>query len=665
MKICKCFFYVLFSLSCLLHSNLPLLQTEDVHYVMNQLLDAHISENVVSQKIIKRSFKQYINNFDIKKTYLLKGEIEKYFNMPSELLGQFLEDYESEDLSFYLHLHKLLQKSINRARKLREEILLNKESLFAVIEQDKVITSGKLDFALNEQELKKRIRADMLEFIVIQKEIVGNLTKDKKQRIIALYSKKIEEFENRYLFVDSKGNDLSEDEKQDFFILNVLKSLARSLDSHTEFFSPSEAYDMKVMLEKGFFGLGIVLEEGIDGITITRLIEGGPAMESGLVQENDTIIEIDGVSVTGYSFQELLDLIKGQDGSSLQLGLKRKINFEEEQCIYVKLERSKVTLTEDRVNIDYEIVENGIIGKITLNSFYENSDGISSENDVRDALLQLKQIGNLQGLILDLRENLGGFLQQAVKVAGLFITNGVVVMSQYSSGEKSYYRDIDSRSYFEGPIVVLTSKKSASAAEIVAQALQDYGVGIVIGDEQTYGKGSIQYQTVTNGDAPSFFKVTVGRYYTVSGRSTQLGGVKADIIVPGVYSKMAIGEKLLEYPLSNDTMHDSYNDTLPDVNSFIRAWFNRNYIPTLQKKEKKLEFILPILKEKSLKRLSMDAEYQEFIRNIQTEQLQKSIEHMPFYKIDLFEKGNKLQVNEAFNIVKDILLLEDKQDVTK
>src|SRR5690606_836656 len=163
-----------------------------------------------------------------------------------------------------------------------------------------------------------------------------------------------------------------------------------------------------------------------------------------------------------------------------------------------------------------------IIGKITLNSFYQGDNGVNSENDVRDAIKKLDKMGNLRGLILDLRENSGGFLTQAVKVAGLFITNGVIVVSKYFNGEEHFYRDMDGKVSYTGPLVILTSKATASAAEIVAQALQDYGTALIVGDEHTYGKGTIQSQTVTENQGAAFFKVTVGKYYTVSGKTPQI-----------------------------------------------------------------------------------------------------------------------------------------------
>ncbi len=177
--------------------------------------------------------------------------------------------------------------------------------------------------------------------------------------------------------------------------------------------------------------------------------------------------------------------------------------------------------------------------------------------------------GKLLGLVLDLRNNPGGYLTQAVKVAGLFISDGVVVVSKYSNGEIQYYRDLDGNPQYTGPLVVLTSRLTASAAEIVAQALQDYGVALVVGDDRTYGKGTIQAQTVTDTGASSYFKVTVGEYFTPSGKSPQLTGVKSDVLLPGPYSKTKVGEKYLDHPIAADHIAPSFNDDLKDIDAQI------------------------------------------------------------------------------------------------
>jgi carboxyl-terminal processing protease len=314
-------------------------------------------------------------------------------------------------------------------------------------------------------------------------------------------------------------------------------------------------------------------------------------------------------------------------------------------------------MQDDRLQTDDMPFGDGLIGKLTLSSFYESGTESSCEKDLREAIRSLKQKGNLKGLVLDLRENTGGFLNQAVKVVGLFISSGVIVISKYAEGEVQYLRDIDGRVYYNGPLVVLTSKVSASAAEIVAQALQDYGAALVVGDERTYGKGTIQYQTVTDQDATAFFKVTVGRYYTVSGRSTQIEGVKGDIHVPTIYAPYNIGERFLEFPLSSDQVPAAYIDPLSDLDPKSKRWFQKNYLPNLQKKESNWVKMLSTLKTNSGFRLEHDANFKLFLEN------SASIERASNRR-NAFLKTNwgieDLQMREAINILRDMIEMNEE-----
>lgn len=224
-------------------------------------------------------------------------------------------------------------------------------------------------------------------------------------------------------------------------------------------------------------------------------------------------------------------------------------------------------------------------------------------------------------------------------------------------GETKYLRSIDNKVYFDGPLVILTSKASASAAEIVALALQDYGRAVIVGDKKTYGKGSIQYQTVTDHNAKAHYKVTVGKYYTVSGRSAQIEGVKADIVVPTEYYCHKIGEEFLEYPLDNDKVAAAYEDRLTDIDSKSKPWFEKNYIPFLQKKQDRWLNMLSDLKKNSVFRLEHDLNYALFYEGIQN-YVKAQESSSPF---SLSKKTNwgveDLQMAEAVNILKDMVIL--------
>jgi carboxyl-terminal processing protease len=436
--------------------------------------------------------------------------------------------------------------------------------------------------------------------------------------------------------------------------MHVLKALAKSLDAHTSYYSPEEAYEMRTSLEKQFEGIGVVLRESMDGVVIHDMIKGGPAERCGKISMGDLLVEVNGQTVEEVPYEELLKRLQGEGKEKIQIGLRRNIKEKQTQFYRVDLKREKIVMQDDRVQYSFERFAGGIIGKINLPSFYESGEGSSCEIEMREALRALKRQGPILGLVLDMRENSGGFLNQAVKVAGLFVSSGVIVISKYAHGETQYLRDLDGHSYYDGPLVILTSKGSASAAEIVAQALQDYGTGLVVGDDRTYGKGTIQYQTVTDSAATSFFKVTVGRYYTVSGKSTQIEGVKADIVVPTAYSTMNIGERYLEFPLKNDRIPSVYRDPLTDVDPRNKPWFQKNYLPNLQQKLSLWTQMLPQLQDNSGYRIKRNKDYTFFLKVLDEDK-----NKLAFTPTAQENWGvEDLQMTEALNILKDMAILK-------
>ena len=234
-----------------------------------------------------------------------------------------------------------------------------------------------------------------------------------------------------------------------------------------------------------------------------------------------------------------------------------------------------------------------------------------------------------------------------MKVVGLFISNGIVVISKYFNGEEHFYRDVDGNQAYNGPMIVLTSKATASAAEIVAQALQDYGIALIVGDKQTYGKGTIQSQTITQEGNAAYFKVTVGKYYTVSGKTPQIEGVKADIVVPGPFTYEKIGEKYLDYPVKPDSIPASYTDNLSDIAPNLKPWYMHYYIPTLQKKQTFWQKHLQQLQLNSSYRINHNRNYQTFLK-------QGSQGNVTNYGQE------DLQLEEAVNIMKDMIIMQSQ-----
>lgn len=643
--------------TCISAHDSDLLKTRDIAAVMKNMLDEHLGEKKISKEVFKHALSQFIEQFDRDHIYLLEEEVAPYLSPSEELLQKGMDEYQKKNFEIFQDINKIFQQAILRNRNIRhiEEknskiFLFSKEALSLM--QKEFTTSS---FAKNETELKQRILQNIEQTIVKQKKRFGNaFNNESKEQILSSYEDNKREFENQYLYQNSKGDSLAQEQQDHLFSLHVLKALAISLDSHTSFYKSTEAYEIRLRLEKEFRGIGIVFKETDKGAAIvSQLLEGGPAAKSEKIHVGDRLIEIDGESVTNVPFDNIIDHLRGEKDSSVNLTFIPNDNPNAK--ITVELKRETIILKNDRVDVSSEAFGDGIIGIITLHSFYQGKD-VSSEEDVKNAIASLEKKGHLKGLILDLRSNSGGYLSQAVKVAGLFITDGVIVISKSSNNEEKIYRDVDGKAYYDGPLIILVSKITASAAEIVAEALQDWGVALVVGDEHTFGKGTIQTQTITDNESSSYFKVTVGKYYTVSGRTPQKTGVKSDILVPGHWNKQDIGE-MYANSVEPDQISPKFNDSLNDISSSDRSWYLQYYIPRMQKQSDKWRKYLPTLKKNSTYRIEHNKNYQFFIKGTSHETSDEDEEDAVSAKNKTYGEDD-LQVQETINIMKDIILIQ-------
>lgn len=646
-----------------------LLQTQDVNKIMQQILNQHVDKKEVTTSILKNSFRVYIDQFDPDRIYLLDAEVQPFLNMSDTDANKFLDEYKHNQFSEYMDLNSVIQKAIYRARQIRASLVKDINQLY---QQSAAIPSDgyeewrdpdlRRSFSKDEEQLSNRIKHQFTQFIASERKRYGDsYILNRTAQTIKVFEAESHNHENPYLFLSDHGLPMTEAEKQNAFTMHVLKALANSLDAHTTVLSPAEAFEMRLRLEKEVEGIGIELHGEKNGVfLISKVIENGPAAKSGQIRVKDQLIEIDSTSLKDKSLNEVTEMLRGKNGTTVTLLLKR-VADENGQIINkmfsVPLIRDEIAINEDRAKSSFEKYGNGIIGTIKLDSFYQSENGdVTSEIDVREAIQKLDKLGNLRGLILDLRENSGGFLSQSVKVVGLFITNGVVVISKYFNGDEHFYRDMDGKRVYAGPLIVLTSKATASAAEIVAQALQDYGVAIVVGDEHTYGKGSIQSQTVTENQNSAFFKVTVGKYYTVSGKTPQIQGVKADVVVPSQFYHEIIGEEYLDYPLKEDIISDSYNDKLEDVAPNLKPWYMHYYTPSIQHKKVVWKNMLPTLKKNSEYRIAHNKNYQMFLKGASPEEIAAAANG----KVNTNFGSDDLQMAEAVNILKDMILLQSQ-----
>ncbi len=613
------------------------LKKEDVRVSMEDILKNHVSYQALSPVLAKRALKLYVEHIDPQKVYLMYDEVKNFIEPSDDFLQKIIASYRKDSFSVFQEIDALMVRAIKRARGWRRVVLDSQP-------QNKALVYGQ--FAKTELELRQRSESLFSLFVLTEAgdQNFASVSVERQEKLIRFAEKYFERIEKPYLV---SGSDL-----QHFQSLRVLKAFAKSLDAHTMYFSPEEAFELRASLEKQFEGVGIVIREGVDGVVIVNVLEGGPAERSGLIYKGDIIASIDGKSVLNASYEEVLERLKGNGKTLVRLVVKRYESAGKEVLVEAVLCREKIVMTGERVQVVAEAFGDGVIGKITVPAFYESEGDSSCAQDVLNALRDLRRQGKLLGVVLDLRDNSGGFLGQAIKMASLFISSGVIVISKYAHDEVQYFRNIDGKIYYDGPLVILNSKASASAAEIVAQALQDYGIALIVGDKRSYGKGTIQYQTVTDENARAFFKVTVGRYYTVSGKSTQIEGVQADIHVPTVYAPYRIGERYLEYPLPSDRMAPAYIDPLTDVDAASRGWLQRYYVPLVQQRETKWTQMLPQLQKNSSYRLDHSSDFQVFIKAVESAKLQPEV----FIGADW--GAEDLQMQEAVNIVKDMIIYQ-------
>jgi len=608
-----------------------LITQDEAQKIIKNFLDFHVDQKVISEPLYQKLKKNFIHLFDPDKSYLLEGELSTFTELESDIIKKNIETLEKGKFDGWQKEFYAFKHTIQRARSLRHEVY--RQLLLELQFERSSLSQNQLIYARDLQELKDRWFKKIARYLQQELKFVGlkTATLQQKKIVFELFEKKMAHMEEKFLSKD----------RASVFYEHFLKSFAKSLDAHSAFFTKAEGQELKKSLEKQFEGVGVSLRESLIGIVVTDLILNAPAFNAG-VKKGDVLLALNGQSVEELTYEEILRKLEGPKGSEVRLSFSRGQSKDLYQVI---LKRQTVVLSEGRIKITSRPYGSGLLGVIKLSSFYDNKMGASSEIDLKEAIRELKAQGELCGLILDLRQNSGGFLTQAVKVAGLFMKTGLVAVSRYAHGRISYLRDLDPTRYYEGPLIVLTSKASASAAEVVAGALQDYGRALIVGDDRTYGKGSIQYQNVTEADAKNYFKVTVGRYFTVSGKTTQIDGVKADILVPSFYHQFNIGERYLDNPLSSDQIAPHYIDPLLDIDEAKKGWFQKNYLPFLQTKEVFWSQCVDWLKSNSEFRIESNVSYKQFLEE-------------PFESQQRFEEDPPLK--EAIAILKDALILLDR-----
>lgn len=378
-----------------------------------------------------------------------------------------------------------------------------------------------------------------------------------------------------------------------------LDSFSRALDPHSSYMSADQLEDFEIQMRLSLEGIGATLSSK-DGFTvIEQLIPGGAAALSGKLKNKDKIVAVgqgesdDFTNVIEMDLRDVVKLIRGPKGSKVRLKILRK-SAADSQRFDVTLVRDKIKLEDEAASITYLDREvNGQkkkIGLINLPSFYADSrrDGPSASSDLKKLLAEAKA-KNVDGVVLDVSNNGGGSLSDAVKIAGQFFARGnVVKQSQRPDAENQQVqyevlRDVDDRVDYNGPLVILISRISASASEIVSGTLQDYKRAVIVGADHTFGKGSVQSVEYLPPGLGAI-KTTVGMFFTAGGQSTQHRGVTADVGLPSIFSTDEIGEKTLDYSLKPKAI-DSFVSKEAFVSEGPTSW--RALTPDVLSKLKK------------------------------------------------------------------------------
>lgn len=621
----------------------PSLSPRDTRVKIEEILKAHVTYQALNTELIKRAINNYIEELDPGKTYFIESDILAWTEPSQELLNKTLDAYRREEFGLFEEIHNKMVDVIQRRNALELKIDV------AHLPKDVQHTEFKdIKWAKSEEELQIRLTR----IKALQLESAAKLNQETKQQFVQRLSK-------RRFNREEELTARSSSERRQLGLSYVLKSISAALDSQTAYFTPAEANQFMIQVQQRLFGIGAQLRDDLNGFSIVRLLDGGPASAGNKLKVGDRIIAVDKEPVVGMDIIEAVELIRGQQGTTVLLTVLRENQVGEnklEEKLDIEIVRGEVVLKETRLETNHEPFGDGVIAVLKLFSFYQDANS-SSTSDLQAAIENYKKEHKLKGIILDLRNNGGGLLPQAVSVTGLFISKGIVVSVKDNSGEIQHLRNIEGKICWDGPLLVLTNRGSASAAEIVAQTLQDYGRALVIGDPETYGKGTFQTFTLETShfgkvNPKGEFKVTRGRYYTVSGKSPQLTGVTADIVVPGILSELDIGEKYAKYPLENDQIPANFDDDLSDIPLIHRHQIMRLYKFNLQPILTTYTAHADMLRKNSEMRLGLNQNYQNFLKEIAKKDL----------AVDPMENFGQsdLQLAETMNVMKDmIMLLQD------
>mgnify|MGYP001799503663 CR=1 FL=1 len=606
----------LFAQNKVVKDSLVYLQPKEEHpiemqYILSLLNRFHYRSAALNDSTSSDVFDQFIESLDPSRLYFLDSDIA-YFERYRYKID---DDFRAGKLEFpYQIFHVRRERAVNRLNfivsLLEDEMDFDDSEKYYFDRSEAEWAKGKTEW----DNLWRKYLKNQALIYKLQgkewKEIASSLTKRYGRWRKAIYQNKTEDVFQTYM-----------------------NALTSTFDPHTDYFSPKAADDFNIQMSLSLEGIGARLSQNLDYTEIVEVVVGGPAYKSQQVDEKDRIVGVgqkdkEIVDVVGWRVDDVVQLIRGKKGTEVTLLLSKAGSAVTDAPDTVRLIRDTIKLEDQAATAEIiPITENGTtfkLGVINIPKFYRNfndarmgvKDFKSTTRDVKHLIDSLKGEG-MDALMVDLRFNGGGSLQEAVELTGLFIENGPVVQVKNSDKSIEKYRDTDGGVYYDGPMAVLINRFSASASEIFSGALQDYQRGIVLG-ETSYGKGTVQNIIDLNRviDDPDKrmgqLKLTLAKFYRVTGSSTQHQGVSPDIQFPNIYSAEEYGESSQETALPWDKISSAdFSPTGEISKDMIRqlAKLYKNDLETDPQLKKLIEDIAKANDEKERKYVSLN--YQE------------------------------------------------------
>ncbi|HLT50355.1 MAG TPA: carboxy terminal-processing peptidase [Arenibacter sp.] len=548
----------------------------------------HYQPKDINDDFSVQVFKGFLDVVDPTKRYFLESDIQEFEKYKFQLDDQI----KNNDISFFDIVHQRLIKRMEEAKGIYKEILSvpfdysveegleidYKDQGYAATEkglkdrwrkQLKYATLGTYDSKLTYKEAgdakksgKDAREVNINEVDISDVDVFEDDAEDTNNgKPLTPKQAEVKARELTKTTLDDYFDFVDDLERKDWFV-QYLNTIVEVFDPHTFYFAPDEKEKFDAGMSGKFEGIGARLQKKRDQTKIVEVISGGPVWRDQRLEVGDEIMKVgqDGqppVDIVGMRLDDAIKFIKGPKGSVVDLTIKKV----DGSITVISLTRDVVELEESYAKSAKIIKEDHRYGLINLPKFYVDFEDYNQRNaatDVAKEVERLKEAG-AEGLILDLRDNGGGSLKTVVEMAGLFIKDGPIVQVRSTGKQAEVYNDKDERIQWDGPLVILVNELSASASEILAAAMQDYKRAVVIGSKQTFGKGTVQnvipLESIVHGNQHGdlgAIKITTQKFYRVNGGSTQLEGVKSDVIVPDRYSYIDIGEKDQINPLEWD-----------------------------------------------------------------------------------------------------------------